>query len=91
MPRAVKLMETVQNAEGISEEARFTERNNMKAVKTVANREEAKKARRERERQLASIESAVTRIGLPDEDDDDDEILKALDRFFGEKEGKDIP
>ena len=63
----------------------------IKAVKPVANKDAAKNARKEREKQLASIESAVTRIGLLDEEEDD-EILKALDKFFIEKEkGKDTP
>ncbi len=64
----------------------------MKAVKKVVNIEEARQARRARENQLASIESAITRVGMPDNDDDDDDILKALDRFFVIKEdGEDTP
>lgn len=79
-------------AEQAAEEPKAVAEGGMKAVKPVADKEAAKMARRERERQLASIESAVTRIGLPEDDDDDDEILKALDRFFVEKEeGKDTP
>ena len=90
--KAGKPVENVQKPAEISAEAEFAAADSIKAVKPIVDREAAKNARRERERQLASIESAVTRIGLPDEDDDDDEILKALDRFFVEKEeGKDTP
>ena len=90
--KAGKPVEHVQKPEEVTAEAEFAVTDSMKAVKSAANKEAAKNARRERERQMASIESAVVRIGLPDEDDDDDEILKALDRFFGEKEeGKDTP
>ena len=63
----------------------------VKVAKPIENREAAKNARRERERQLAFIERSTARMGLPDEDEDDDDILKALDRFFGEPEGKDTP
>jgi len=81
-----------ENAVEPSAEPKSVSTGGIKAVKPVADREAAKNARRERERQLASIESAVTRIGLPDDDDEDDEILKALDRFFVEKEDrKDTP
>lgn len=60
----------------------------IKAVKKVVNIEEARQARKERELYLASKESAITRVGMPDsdEEEDDDDILKALDRFFVIKE-----
>lgn len=89
-----KAVETIENVVKVEETPVQTEESAtigaIKAVKPVADREAARNARRERERQLASIESAVTRIGLPDDDDEDDEILKALDKFFVDKEdGKD--
>ncbi len=92
-PKAVKVVktETVERAAEAPVEEKPVSVGGIKAVKPVADREAARNARRERERQLVSIESAVTRIGLPDDDDEDDEILKALDRFFVEKEGKDTP
>lgn len=63
----------------------------IKAVKKVVNIEEARQARKERELYLASKESAITRVGMPDsdEEEDDDDILKALDRFFIVKEDGD--
>ncbi len=63
----------------------------IKAVKKVVNIEEARQARKERELYLASKESAITRVGMPDrdEEEDDDVILKALDRFFIVKEDGD--
>lgn len=64
----------------------------IKAVKPVSDKEAARRARREREKQLASIESAAARAGILGDDEEDDEILNALDKFFTEKEdGKDTP
>ena len=62
----------------------------IKAVKKVVNIEEARQARKERELYLASKENAITKVGMPDGDEEeDDDILKALDRFFVIKEDGD--
>ena len=58
----------------------------IKAVKKVVHLEEARKARKERELYLASKEREIIKVGMPDIDEEEDDILKALDRFFVIKE-----
>ena len=87
LQKAVESKENRQKAmQSLAENA-----DSVKVAKPIENREAAKNARRERERQLAFIERSTVRMGLPDEDEDDDDILKALDRFFVEPERKDAP